>query len=314
MSHVPMTAGRTMPFSPDALGTFVPAIDDKPAHTVKNPDILFYLRVPTWEDRDMISLRMYAMGVREVNAQQIQAMIVSEIFNVIADENEADEAARFLEGFWQRQQQHNRDRQEWMEQEALRRGDAMESGIDFEPAPEPKETTTTRERARASLLVSDITDGSERLRNKLADQQLYSKRFSTMIARFGLAGWKGIETEAVFDKAPIMDAQTLSKETVESIRSELMGLDATGAAWEELTNECERMYDLPRSAEKNSSSPPESSSPPDGSPTRNSESGTSDGSSSSSEETAPQPGSSSEPIPADTSTTASEPSSEPMPA
>lgn len=301
MSHVPLTSGPTMPFSPDALGTFVPATDDKPATVIKHPDILFLLRIPTWEDRDMISLRMYAMGVREVTSDQISAMIVSEIYNVITDEAEADETARFMEGFWTRQRQYQLDLQEFNEQEALRRLDEQESGKEFAPGIPPVEPTSPKERARANLVVADVTDASQRLRDKLTDQQLYSKRFAATVARLEIAGWSGLKTEAAFDVRPALDAPALSKETINSLRSELMEIDPTGAAWDELTQECERMFDLPRSAEKNSSSPPANTSPPDGSKTRNTESATSDGSSSSSEPTADTAGSSSEPTPADTS-------------
>lgn len=313
MSHVPLTAARTMPFTPDALGTFIPAEGDKPAQVIKHPTIEFFLRVPTWEDRDMISLRMYAMNVREVTTEQIQAVIVSEIYEVIENDDEADDAARFLEGFWSRQRTFSLDMRQWEEQEAIRRLDAAEAKIDFEPEPQPAENTTPRERARAAMLVQLVTDGSQRLRDKLTDQQLYSRRFASVVARLVIAGWSGLDATAAFEPRPVLDAQALTKETIEQIRSELMEIDGTGAAWTELTNECERMFDLPQSAEKNSFSPPENTSPPDGSPTKNTASDTSDGNSTSSEPTAESSSSSIEPTPEGTSPKIIDSSSEPSP-
>lgn len=300
MSHVPMTAGRTMEFSPDALGTIIKGDDDTPMRVEKNPNITFYLRVPNWEDRDMVSLRMYSLGVREVTPEQIQNLVISEIYTIM-DEAAADEEARFLEGYWQRQRQHQRDLVDWQEQEAVRRLDERESGMEFTAAPRPEPTVTARESARVNNLVSDVTDGSQRLRDKLADQNLYQRRFGMTLARLQIAGWSGLKTEAVFEGRPIIDAQALSKDTVEGLRHELMELSNSGAAWDELVAECEALYDMPRSTEKNSSSPRESSSPPAGSPTRSTESASSDGSSTSSEATANQPGSSSELTRADTS-------------
>jgi hypothetical protein len=290
MSHVPMSAGRTLPFSPPALGTFVPASEDgaTPARTILNPDIEFYLRVPTWEDRDMIALRMYALGVRDISSDQIQALIVSELYTVF-DENTADEHARFLEGYWSRQQQYQRDLADWSEQEALRRSDEREAGMSFDPVPPPQEASTPRERAKVNELVSDVTDASAKLRNKLADQQLYATRFKITTLRLHLVGWKGLKTTAAWDPQLALDVQALTKATIEGLRSELMEMDSTGAAWDELCSECEHLFDLPRSAEKNSSSLTANSPPPDGSPTKNTESATSAGSSTSSEPTADRP-------------------------
>jgi hypothetical protein len=297
MSHIPLTAGPTVPFTPDAIGTFVPAEGDplnggKAAYVIKHPDIEFFVRVPTWEDRDMVSLRLYTMGVREVTADNIQHLIVSELFEVM-EEDEADEAARFCEGFWARQRMHNIDMQRWGEQEAIRQGDEIAAGRKFEATPPPPETTTARERARINLIAADVTDGSERLRNKIADQQLYTKRFAAAVTRLMIAGWKGLKTEAQWDARPSLDAPTLSKETIEQLRSELMELDATGAAWEELTNFCERQFDLPRSAEKNSHSPVANISGQATSTTKNSASENNDGSSTSKGATGRKKGSSS---------------------
>jgi hypothetical protein len=317
MSHIPLTSDQTIPFTPDAIGTFVPAEGDplnggKPAYVIPHPSIEFYLRVPNWEDRDLVSLRMFRMGVREITGDNIQNLIVSELFEVMP-EDEADEKARFLEGFWQRAREHTLEMQAWGEQEQIRQGDEIEAGRKFEGTLPPPERTTARERARVNLIVGDVTDGSERLRAKLADQQLYTKRFGLVVSRLQLAGWKGLKTEAAFDPRPVMDAPSLTKETVEKLRGELMELDATGAAWDELTAACERQFDMPRSAEKNLSSPVGKSSPPAGSTTKNIESGNNAGNSTSSEETAPSPVSSSEPTPSDTSPPTIETSSASIP-
>jgi len=302
MSHIPLTTGQTLPFTIDALGTFVPPNPDlgELGHVIPHPTIKFQLRVPGWDDRDMIAARLYSLGVREVGSDQIRSLMISELYNIFPDEAEADDNARFLEGFWQRQHQFALAKMEWDEQEAIRRQDAIIAKIPFEPAPQPVETTSPRERARAALLTSDLTDGSERLRNKLTDQNLYTQRYASLMARLVIAGWMGLKTEATFEPRLALDAPVLSKATVDSLRSELMELDGTGAAWDELTAACEAAYDLPSSAEGNSSSQPGSSSLPAGSETKSTASDTSDGKSTSSEETVPAAASSTEPTPAGT--------------
>jgi hypothetical protein len=308
MSHIPITAGPTEPFSPDALGTFIPENTElgQEAHVIKHPEILFLLRIPTWADRDLMAMRMYSLGVREVGPDQIRALMISELYTLFPDDNEADEAARFMEGFWQRQQNYVTKMAEYEEQEALRRGDALLAKVAFEAAPQPVDPITPRERSRAALLQADVIDCSERLRNKLTDQQLYNHRYKAIVARLTIAGWMGLKTEAAFETRASLDAPVLTKETIEALRGELMELDQTGAAWDELTDKCERMFDLPRGTEKNSSSPAGSSPPPAGSTTSSTESASSDGSSTSIEETDPATGSSSEQIPDDTSLTITE--------
>ena len=311
MSHIPITAGPTEPFSPDALGTFIPPDTELgvEAHVIKHPDILFLLRIPTWADRDLMAMRMYSLGVREVGPDQIRALMISEFYTLFPDDNEADDAARFMEGFWQRQQDYARKMAEWDEQEALRRSDALIAKIEFEAAPQPVDPVSPRERARAALLQADVIDCSERLRNKLTDQQLYNHRYKAIVARLTIAGWQGLKTEAAFEMRAALDAPVLTKETIESLRSELMDLDQTGAAWDELTEKCERMFDLARGTEKNSSSPAGSSPGQAGSTTSSTESATSDGSSTSTAETDPAIVSSSEPTRDDTSPTTTETSS-----
>jgi hypothetical protein len=303
MSHIPLTTGQTLPFTIDALGTFIPPNTElgELGHVIPHPTISFQLRVPGWDDRDMIAARLYSLGVREVSSDQIRSLMISELYSIFPDEAEADDNARFLEGFWQRQQQFSLATAEWDEQEAIRRQDAIIAGIEFEAAPRPVETTSPRERARAALLTSDLTDGSERLRNKLTDQNLYNMRYAALMVRLVVAGWMGLKTEAAFEPRLALDAPVLSKATVDSLRSELMELDGTGAAWDELAAACEAAYDLPSSAEGNSSSQPGSSSLPAGSETKSTASDTSDGKSTSSEETAPAAASPIAPTPGDTS-------------
>lgn len=301
MAHVPLTAGRTIPFHIPALGKFIPAEGDEPAHVIPNEDIVFHLRIPTWEDRDMIALRIYSLGVREITPEQIQAMTVSEMFEVYDDEERAERDSTWLESHWSAQKQYREALQNWAEQEAIRRLDAKEAKRKFKEEAPPKDPSTARDKARANLVVQEVTDKSRRLREKLADQQLYEKRFQHTMARLQIAGWVGLATEATFDRAPAMDAPCLSKETIEQLRGELEALDSTGAAWEELIAEAGGMFDLPRSAEKNLSSLPGNTSPPNGSKTPSSGLEISIGGSTLPAETVLQSSSSTAPTPGDTS-------------
>ncbi len=271
---IPLTADQTLPFTPPALAALwdsAPPTDPRPG---ERP--VFFLRVPTWEDRDMVGIRLFRMNVREVTPNQIQALLINELFEVMEDEDKADDAARFIEGFWQRQAMFQLDMSVWNEQEAQRLSDIREHpGLenDYPQMPLPPERTTIRERARASMLTTFVQDNSQALRDKLADQQGYDKRYKAVIARLQVAGWTGLETPAT------MHENMLTSGAIEALRSEIHELDPTGNAWTQLVVEIESFWDLSPSAEKNSSSPPGSTSPPSGSTSQSTGSGSTDGSS-----------------------------------
>lgn len=252
MTDTPLTASTLLSFTPPSLAE---------AKDPKLNKISFSLQVPTFEERDLVGNLMYRLGVRQVSTQSIRALMISELFEIMSEE-EATLAADFLEGHWEIANQDDADAAAWLEQEMERLADIKEGAKKVpEQKPKPRPRTSVRDRARADNLVQQIVDSSQPVRDKLSDQQLYDYRFSMMTARLQVKGWKGPKTKPEFEEQA--GAQLLTEACIEKLRSELK--HAGGAWWQQLSNEAAAMYDLPESERKNSDSPPSNGSPPDGS-------------------------------------------------
>ena len=243
MTDIPLDSG-ILPFYPKAS-----------AET--HPDVAFLIRIPTWADRDNAGLIMYRMGVREIRPEQIRAAMLHALWDVFGDD-EADDNARFLEGFWQQQTQYQSDMALWAVQESIRLEEDKELGAVSAAEPAPKDPTSARDRARAAFLTHEVTNLSEMVRDKLADQQDYEKRFRLVGGRLRIAGWLGLETEAMFDKK----FNALTECTIEALRTELAQKGLTGA-WEEAITHAIDMFEVDMVTEKNSASPLETSSTTD---------------------------------------------------
>ncbi len=251
---IPLTGAKLIHFAP-------------PSAKEKLPGLLFAHRAPTFEDRDQIGIKIYRMGVREVSTETIRQLIISELYEIEADEAKAEENAMFLEGFWQRQTAYQELMEKWTLQEAERLIDQAEGAEDIEPAPKPDELVTRKERARAHILVTEVTDVSQRLRDKIADQQGYDQRFRIVTVRLMLWDWEGLECRPARD-----DNNVLTAQCIEDLRRELSdrGLET---AFDEVADTINHSFAMDASTEKNFDSPPGTSSPPNGSPTKKGGSG-----------------------------------------
>ena len=301
---IPLTTKRRLGFMPPDL-------------RAEHPEIVFEIRVPSYQDRDEIGLRLYRLGLREISTDNIRALMISELFELpftgtvpegVTPEAAADAAAAanamFLEGVWTQDQLDANEQSEWEMQEQQRLAD-IAAGANPEPEakPRPPRRTGVRDRAKVSLLVQDMVDGSQKVRDKLADQQSYDIHYRIAMVRLHLAGIIGLNTKFS------MSGGLVDFACIESLREELGHLSTI--AYNELVQEIINLYELPTVEVGNSDLPPESTSvAANGSAITSAESGESDGSL-----TKPEPVSSSSisPAPSDASPTTTETSLEPSP-
>jgi hypothetical protein len=300
---IPLTSKRLLSFTPPSLR----ATEDSPqGYTAPT----FDLRVPSYQDKDEIGLRLYRLGLRQVSTDTIRALMVSEIYAIEkaetpeAAEAAAEEKAIWIEQHWSLTEQDNADEEAWNTQERERLADIAAGAPEREPAPKPVKRTSVRDRARVALMVQDIIDGSQRVRDKLADQQSYDVRYRQAMVRLHLAHIHGLKTKVSLSGGLVDDS------VIEALRGELFER-GDYAAYDELVQEISDLYELPKEEVGNSGSPRENISPASGSPQPSAESAPSDGSSTSGSEGRP---SSIEPAPAAASPPITETSSQPSPA
>lgn len=274
-SATPLTAGQTIPYTPPSL------LADEELGREAHPTLgkaVFNIALPTFQERDEIGVLIYRMGVRQVSTQNIRALILSELFEIYP-EAEADELARFLESHWQLSEADQADINAWTEQEIQRLAD-IEDGADPklipEAKPRPELRTTVRNRAKVDMLVQEMVDRSQRVRDKLADQQMYDTRFRNITVRIqlGKGGWSGLKTEPEFEDN--LGVRVVTEAAIEKLRTELAEVPV---AWLELAEACADSYDISETERKNSGSPPLNGSPPDGSSSESGESELNGGSS-----------------------------------
>lgn len=255
----PLSADITVPFTPPALAN-------------RKPKIIFELRVPTFEMKDEIGIRLYELNAAEVDTSSLRAHIIDELYKQNS-EQEADTLAGFLEGYWQNDLIDNEALAAWQEQEIQRLLDIAE-GADPEPEQQPKPVRicTARDDARAIIITNGVKNRSEVIRKLLAGQQRHKLRFAWLIAQIQIAGWSGLKFKPEWGEGEFSDM--LAKPSIEKIRG------AIGeTAWQQLARECELQFELDASAEKNSDSPPWNSGTANGSADRSGGSDDSDGSS-----------------------------------
>ncbi len=244
-----MTASQTA----SATETFTPL-----ALRGRSPQPAFIFKVPTWADKDDINLLIYRSGVRSVSTEQIRAVVISECERLLGAEKGA-EAATFFDGHWQLQEMEEIAHGEWWEQEEQRlidrAGGASEE--DAPQAPKPQPLTTIQGRARAAMLMQEIIDNSDRVRDMLADQQDYERRYDMLVFRLQCVGLVNFKTKLERD-----DSGLITPECVEAIRTEIDNI-----GWDKVTGYAKAMYDLTESERKNFDSPPENISDQSGLPT-----------------------------------------------
>lgn len=280
----PLTGDGLLPFVPPSL---------RPADPADKPEVVIYLRTPTWQERDEITHTLYRLGVRNVSADAVRATMISELFRIRPET--ADDDAAFLDGYWQQQQVHDAAVKEWRDREMQRLLDVdadpsvaelVQKAREEDPIPEPP--VSLRDQARAQLLTQEIIDESEKVRTRMIEQTLYSARFTDLVARRQIMRWEGLDADHARDANDL-----LSIEATEAFRTSLYSHSRT--AWREICTEAELLFTLPTVEVGNSDSPPENTSTGDGSPPATDGPASSDGASTkpatgTSSTTSPAPG------------------------
>lgn len=250
MDGIPLTSTRTIPFFPPSL---------KKDH----PKVEFTLRVPNFQDRDELGIRLYQMGLKNVTTETVRSLMISEMFT-FWDIERAEKEAAWLEGHWQNSEMDQEDMSAWARQEQQRLLDIAELPANAD-IPEMKEQPpmrcSVRDRAKSNLLVQEIVDASQPLRDKIADQQAYGVRYQMAMARMHILAVRGMQPPL---KLAIED-NLVSTASMEEIRDRLARLGGA-QPWKDLLNHVESLYALPEIERGNSVSPLGNSSEGNGSP------------------------------------------------
>ena len=262
MNHtIPLSARAPRAFTPPTLAKKHDAAcetwaSSKAKSRGKKPALpRFFIAVPTLTEKDTIGQLMFELGLVPITRDQTRMATLKALLN---DDRDDDAAA--LEGFWQKKELHEAQLEIWDEQERQRRLDQLaDPDTERQPFEQPEDPTTMRERIHAQEVVDEMVAKTPALRKLLAAQTTYTKRYQTMTMRVHLRGWEGLETQRVADTGPDMP-ELVTEECLEELREEI-GRDA----WLELHRNIDAMYALSPEEVGNFASPSESGSNPDGS-------------------------------------------------
>ena len=281
MTETIATSARIEPFIPPSLGE-------------RKPLIVLWIKTPTPLERDTLSSTLYRMGLREVTQEIVRATLIDELYEMYP-EGDADEKAAQLDSFWQISALDERSIADWHEQEQQRLLDVEHGLKDSGPIPMPTALTTPRQKAKARLLVDEITNQSERMLKILERRMDFGRQQGLALVRLGVVGLSDDETEepvALFDVGP---DGAMTMRHAERLRELL-----PDNAWLELIQRIDEGFSLSEEERKNSGSPRGNGSAPNGSREPSGESASNDGK---------WTGSSTGPVPADESVTTTAPSS-----
>lgn len=249
---IAITAERLIPFTPTSLAGRV--------------DPLFHLKVPTPDQRDMLATTLSRMGVRPVSQEIMRATLIDALYDRGNDE-QADLDAEMLETFWQTGMLDEQALASWHEQEIERQRDIAAGAPWVPPVPMPKAVTSARMKAKARLLVDEMTTSSPRMIALLERQMDYNRHQAFVLVRIGVAATSmpGLKLEFGIDGY-------LTEASAHAIRNAL-----ADTVWLELIEKIDESYRLTGEEEKNSVSPLEPPSGPSGSAEPSDASASSDG-------------------------------------
>lgn len=259
--HIPLTARAPRRFTPPTLqrkndaDRTAWAESKEKSRGPKPPLPVFYIAVPTLAEKDTIGQLMFELGLTPTTRDQIRMATLKALLN---DDREDD--ATFLEGFWHQKEIHENQLDIWQEQETQRRLDELaDPTTKREPFEEPADPTSLRDRIRAQELVDGVVAQTYELRKLLAAQSTYTTRYATMTMRVHLRGWEGLETQREAEGGNGMP-DLVTEDCLDRLRDEI-GRDA----WRELHRNIDAMYSLSAEEVGNSGSPSENVSSPVGS-------------------------------------------------
>jgi len=255
--YIPVTAAVPTDFTP-------PSIKDT------EHDMRFVVSIPTPSERERLGARLYAYGVVQVSQELMRATTIDELYNLFPEE-EAEDKANFLDTYWQRQIIDEENMTLWTDKERQRILDEMEGAPARAAYEMPIKLNRIRDDAKATMLVDEAFNRSERLRTLGARQINYAREAGRMQMRMHI---KGCFPNAKGAPVPAIDIEgdLLTVASLDAIR------DAIGeAAWKELIDHIQSLYDLDREEVGNSDSLPGKPPEATGSPEPSGDSASSDG-------------------------------------
>lgn len=262
---IPLTARAPRAFTPKALldqyeerrEAWSRTPSKKRAERPEKP--VFYIAVPTLTERDTIGQLMFELGIVPVTRDDIRHATLRAAIENEDDEN-AEETAAWLEGFWLQKEIDDNQLELWQEQENQRLIDQWaDPETKREPFPRPEPVTTLKDRMRAKDIVDAIVARSPSVRRLVGEQQAYSKKYDLLSMRVHLRGWQGLKTEREAEGGPGMP-DLVTEECLEALRDEI-----GNAAWREIALSIDGMYSLSAGEVGNFGSPQGSGSTSDGS-------------------------------------------------
>lgn len=256
-SHIPLSAER-ITWTPPSLET-----DGK-------NDPLFTLREPTEDEENRLGYELYRRGIIPISQETFRASIIDEIFNLHGDE-EGEDMANLLDEHWQFEQLHSQNVNMWIEQERERLRDMRVTGSETKQAEFPKDPSPIRRRSKAQLIISNITDTSQRMRDLAVAQNAFEFVQRETYLRLYIIGWTGltVKPEHVKDDR----YEILTEECLAALRKEV-GKEPI----REITAHIDSLLHGSEEERKNSDLPAESEPPPNGSQEQLEGSANSDGS------------------------------------
>lgn len=224
------------------------------------------IKVPTPDQRDMLSTTLNRLGLRPITQELMRATLIDALYDR-GDDAQADADAEMLEEFWQVSRLDEEALADWHEREIQRQRDIADGAPHRPPVPMPVPLVRARLKARARLLVDEMTTDSPRMVALLERQMDYNRMQAYALVRIGIADVKG----AAFAIERGSDGH-LTQETAQAIREAL-----SDTHWLQLIEQIDHGYRLTVDEEKNSDWLLEKQSDPNGSAEPSDASASSDG-------------------------------------
>jgi len=238
--HIPTTAAP-LPYTPPCLQTDDSGAPRAPADT----DPVFTVKPVTEAEFDRLGYELFRHNIVPPSNEAFRAATIDECFEILGDD-EGEEKANWLDGYWQSEDVFSTQMDEWHEQDRQRMIDETAGAPARPPAALPKRVMGLRDRNRALLFAEEMRKMSLKLRDMTIEMQSYEPRQRAGIARLVILGWRNLSTPFECPDGIVPEA------TYDALRAEI-GKRALG----ELELFCVSLGRLSREDVGNSESQPE---------------------------------------------------------
>lgn len=237
MQRIPLDGGETMTFIPAAL-----------SHVEAPPS--FVLKAPTRRQRERMEYALLEEGLRHHSEEDLREATIEELCRLWAVGRDDENVQRVL-NYWKALDDYV-DEAKALALEAEAAKDAGEEApAELAPFDHP-------DRESVNLLLQDLAEASDLLRKMSVDEIRWNKEFPRFVVAHAVTRWTGLS------KNPRLHGGVVEIDSICDMQDEMIekfGADGRLALAELSTAAIRRFY-LDRSAEKNSSSPPQSAPTP----------------------------------------------------